>query len=478
MKKFNRLFAGTVLFLAGSACAFAAEDVAKLEAYAHPTMFGSNVYEQVKGDEVYTTGTKVLQNSYYATVKNKEQVLINSSVKDVLSLIKDKTTAEGKDFNVKMPVLRSELAVILAENFGLKDTKTTKPYADITDKYWAAEWIYGALNAGVMIGYPDGNFKPDQAVTKAEVFATIAQLIDVKTDKSLIVPDFKNKEIKFIPTWAIAPTKEVVASTLLDEIPEPCKVNKDEYLSKEQVAYLVGTLKADWVFSNNIARDKKASEVIKTYTPVTIDIKMADRISARHSNVGDKFQAETTKAVTIDGVVYEEGSKVYGEVIEVVRPGIKNAGYIKIKFNEIKCGDNVAKFPENITSAQANVLKNPNVVARVFGFPFSAADRVVGVTGRGAASILNISGNGLEKLGDNLSGAFVETLSLKPVAGLKDLGNGFITVGEGIFDITKVVTSGTFGIVYEAADEVRYLVAPNYANSSSLNPSEELTIVY
>ena len=63
MKKFNKLFASTVLFLAGSACAFAAEDVAKLEAYAHPTMFGANVYEEVVGDEVYTTGTKVLQNA-------------------------------------------------------------------------------------------------------------------------------------------------------------------------------------------------------------------------------------------------------------------------------------------------------------------------------------------------------------------------------------------------------------------------------
>lgn len=478
MKKFNKLFATSVLFLAGSACAFAAEDVAKLEAYAHPTMFGSNVYEEVKGDEVYTTGTKVMQNANHAIVKNKENVLINSSVKDVLSLIKDKTTAEGKEFNVKMPVLRSELAVILSENFGLKDTKTAKTYADINNNYWAKEWIYGALNAGVMIGYPDGNFKPDQPVTKAEVFATIAQLIDVEFDKTLSTPEFNKKEIKFIPTWAVAPTKEVVASTLLNSIPEPCKVNKDEYLSKEQVAYLVGTLKADWVFKNNIARDKKAAAAIKSYTPVTIDIKMADRISARHSNVGDTFKATTTKAVTIDGVCYEVGSNVYGEVVEVVRPGIKNAGYVKIKFNEIKSGDNVAKFPENITSAQANELKDPNIVARLVGFPLSAADRVVGVTGRGAASILNISGNGLEKLGDNLSGAVVETLSLKPLSGLKDFGNGFVTVGEGVFDICKVVTSGTFGILYEAGDEVRYLVAPSYSNSSSLNPNEELTIVY
>lgn len=139
-----------------------------------------------------------------------------------MSLIKDQQPfANGQVFNPKMPVLRSELAVILSEGFELKG-RGSKSYSDIPADYWAKDWIYGALSQGVMIGYPDNKFRPDQPVTKAEVFATIAQLIQVPIDRSLIVPPFKGKDIQYIPRWAITPTKEVVASRLLEQI-RPCK---------------------------------------------------------------------------------------------------------------------------------------------------------------------------------------------------------------------------------------------------------------
>lgn len=481
MKNLKTLFASVLVVFAVAASAFAADkaQTPKVEAYAHPTMFGSQAQENVSADAVYITGGKIFKSDNQISVKCKDKVLIDSWVKDVMSLIKDnQTLANGQQFNEKMPVLRSELAVILSEGFNLKNTKASKSYSDITSNYWAKDWIYGALNAGVMIGYPDNKFRPDQPVTKAEVFATIAQLINVPTDKSLIVPDYNGKELKYIPRWAIAPTKEVVASKLLDSVPNPDKVNNDEYLSKEQVAYLVGALRVNWANKNTIGRDSAASDCIKNYAPTVINIKLEDRLSARQSNIGDKFSAKTTKDVTIEGKCFKAGSLVKGEVVEVVRPGVNNPGYIKVKFLSIKDGDNCACFPKNISDAQADMMKNPNFIARLFGFPFSGAGRVVGVAGRTVSSGVNVVGNGLEQFGDNLSNVFVDTLSLKPVAGVKNIGNAVVTVGKGIFDICKLAVSGTFGILYEVTDEVRYLIVPQYSNASSLNPGEELKIIF
>ena len=64
------------------------------------------------------------------------------------------------------------------------------------------------------------------------------------------------------------------------------------------------------------------------------------------------------------------------------------------------------------------------------------------------------------------------------MAGLRSVGKGFVTVGMGIFDVAKLAVSGTFGVVYEFADEVVYLVLPSASSQASLNPGEELTIVY
>ena len=479
MKKLTKLFVSLLAVFAFASASFAADaaKTPKMEAYAHPTMFGSQSQQTSDADASYIVGAKIYKSKNQIGVQNKDQVIIDSWVKDVMSLIKDQQPfANGQVFNPKMPVLRSELAVILAEGFNLTNKSASKSYSDIPSDYWAKDWIYGALNSGVMIGYPDNKFRPDQPVTKAEVFATVAQLISVATDRSLIVPDFNGKEIKYIPRWAIAPTKEVVASKLLDSVPNPDKVNNDEYLSKEQVAYLVGALRQDWAYKNSVGKSGAAAS--KNYTPTVLNIKLEDRLSARQSNVGDKFSAKTTKDVTIGGQCFKAGSLVKGEVVEVVRPGVKNPGYLKVKFTQIKDGDLCVDFPKNISQAQADMIKNPNFIARLFGFPLTGAGRVVGVVGRSAGSIVNVTGNSIEQFGGNLSNVFVDTLSLKPVAGVKNVGNAVVTLGKGIFDVCKVIVSGAFGIVYEVTDEVRYLIVPKYSNASSLNPGEELSIIY
>ena len=57
-------------------------------------------------------------------------------------------------------------------------------------------------------------------------------------------------------------------------------------------------------------------------------------------------------------------------------------------------------------------------------------------------------------------------------------GSSFITAGKGVYNLSKLVVSGTFGVLYEFYDECKYLIVPNTTNDSSLNPDEELTIIF
>lgn len=468
MKKLHGVLASisAACLLAGSAIAAGEQQI---QSYAHPTMFGSSEQTTVFAGSAYIVGGKILKTSNRLSIQGKENVLVASWAKDVLATIKNNTS--DKVWNPKMPILRSELAVVLVEGLSIQKTLASS-YTDISEGYWAKSWIDKALAADIMIGYPDKSFKPDQPVTKAEVFATIAKLIQVPTDRSLIVPEFKGNEMQYIPKWAIPPTKEVVASQLLNDIPNPAKVAGEEYLSKEQVAFLVGSLRQNFIYNY------KNGATIGAYAPTCINIKLDERLSAKTSNVGDKFTAKTTKNVVISGQSFAEGSTVKGEVVEVVRPGVKNSGYIKVKFTEIASDDCSLYFPKNISEAQADTIKNPNFAARLLGAPFSTAARIVGVAGRTVGSGVDVVGNGLEQFGDNLSNTFVNTLSLQPAAGARSFGGSIITLGKGIFDISKLLVSGAFGVVYEVTDEVKYLILPSTSNSSSLNPGEELVIVY
>lgn len=446
---------------------------ADVQAYAHPTLFGTEGHSLVTAENDVIIGGKVYKPCNVKTIQGKQNVVVGRTAKKLLSDMRSQMDARRAGlYDPKMPTLRSELAFIIAEGLELKPASSNK-YSDVEVSYWAKDQIDRALAADVMIGYPDSTFKPDQAITKAEVFATFAKMMDLTVDRNA-VPTFEGQTVKYIPNWAVGAANEVIASNILNNVPNKDKIVNDEYLSKEQVSYMLAAMKAGF----NIDTTNGVTNCATKYEPIAVKIKLSERISARTSNVGDTFTAKTVENTTIGGVYYPAGSTVKGKVSGVSRPGVKNPGYIEIKFESIKNGDNCVKFPEKLSCAQVETVKNPNIVSRILAAPFSTGGRVVGVAGRSAASVAEIAANTVEEYGDNWSDAFADTASLHPVKGLKSVGSSFITVGKCVYNVVKLTGSCAFGIGYELVDEIKYIIVPNTTNDSSLNPDEVLTILY
>ena len=90
------------------------------------------------------------------------------------------------------PVTRAEMCVMIVNGLGLKKT-TDLPmlkFSDInlTDKtHWGYEYIKILSENGLISGYPDGTFKPDNNITYAEVMSIIVRGMGLEskmTDKS------------------------------------------------------------------------------------------------------------------------------------------------------------------------------------------------------------------------------------------------------------------------------------------------------
>jgi len=445
----------------------------KVEVYAHPSLMNADATEVKDANYVYRIGGKVLKQKNRLGFQNKDNMYVNAWSKDLLNTM---SVRKGdRDFDIKMPISRSEIAFMLSQGLNMRNVGVNKTYTDVTSSYWASEEIKNATAADVMIGYPDKSFKPDQAITKAEVFATIAKLIDVKYTNDGSAPTLNGKVIQNIPTWAYGCTKEVVASGLVDNLPDPKALFEAPYLSRQQVATLIGELRLKYGANGQLVGDAFKGAGL----PVAVKVKMLDRISAKSSNIGDVFQAKTTEEVTVEGKTFPAGSIVKGKVVTVQRPGLgTHPGSVTVKFTEIKNGDCTAKFPKELSSATADKLGNPNIVARILGLPFTGAGRIVGVAGRSVGQVVNISANGLEEYGDRLSDTFVETFTGHLGRGIASFGNSFVTLGKGVYGIVKTAVSGTFGIIYEVGDELLYTIVPSLSNSSALNPNEELTVIF
>ena len=444
-----------------------------IQAYAHPTLFGSQGHSLVTANTDVIIGGKIYKPCNVKTIEGKQNVIVARSAKEMLENMQSKMDQKrGAVYDPKMPVLRSELAFLISEGLGLTQA-TSDNYTDLAASYWAKDEIDRVLTQDIMIGYPDNTFKPDKAINKAEVFCTFAKMMEVPASATA-VPSLNGRELKYIPQWAYAATNEVIASGILEALPEQDKIVSAEYLTREQVAYMISAMKAKF----HIDTTNGAEGCVTAYVPTQVTIKLSERLSARTSNVGDTFTAKTTESAVVEGVTFPAGSTVKGVVTGVVRPGVKNPGYIEVSFKEIKNDGLKASFPKYATSASVDVKKNPNIIARLLSAPVEFVGRTAGVSGRTVSTVGNVVSNGTEEVVDNLGDAVSDTFCLHPLKGAKSIGSGVIAVGKGATNIVKTTTTGVFGVCYELVDEVKYIIVPNTTNDSALNPDEVLTIQF
>ena len=464
-----------LLTIAGVLCLTTSASIAaeSVQAYAHPTLFGSEGHTLVTTDSNVVVGGKFFKPCKIKTIEGKNNVIIGRHARKMLADMKNLMDKRRENlYDPKMPVLRSEVAYLISNGLGLTK-ETSGEYTDLTSNYWAKSEIEKVLTQDIMIGYPDSTFKPDKVINKAEVFCTFAKLMNVEADKSA-APLYNGKSLKYVPAWAYGATNEVIASGVLAYLPDQEKILNDEYLSKEQVAFFVSAMK------NNFRIDLSNGAVgcATKAEPVAVKVKLSERMSARTSNVGETFTAETLSEVNYAGKVFPAGSYVEGEIASVVRPGLKNPGFIEVRFTKIKNGKDEAKLPGRIVDAKTTVEKNPNVVSRVLAAPFSVVGRTAGVAGRTVSEAAEIIANGTEEFLGNWSDSFSDTASLHPLKGAKSVGSSVITVGKGVYNILKLTASGVFGVGYELYDEAKYIFVPNTTNDASLNPDEELVIMF
>jgi len=93
---------------------------------------------------------------------------------DALTILKVINGFPDGEFKPGNEVTRAELAKMLVICLGLNDqvealaTKTM--FSDVAGNHWAAGYINAAAQSKIIIGYPDGTFKPEKNVSYAEAF--------------------------------------------------------------------------------------------------------------------------------------------------------------------------------------------------------------------------------------------------------------------------------------------------------------------
>lgn len=86
------------------------------------------------------------------------------------------TGYEDGKFHPDNAVTRAEYARLVCSALGVaQDPVTSDPFKDVTSDYWAAGYVTAAVRKGWLTGYPGGLFKPEEPVSKGQALAIIAR---------------------------------------------------------------------------------------------------------------------------------------------------------------------------------------------------------------------------------------------------------------------------------------------------------------
>ncbi len=84
-------------------------------------------------------------------------------------------------FKPNNPISRAEFAAI-ASRFDQLKTGLNLPFNDVGAGHWAYDVIASAADKGWVNGYPDGSFKPENKITRAEVVSTTNRMLNRYAD--------------------------------------------------------------------------------------------------------------------------------------------------------------------------------------------------------------------------------------------------------------------------------------------------------
>jgi S-layer homology domain len=77
-------------------------------------------------------------------------------------------------FRPEEPVTRAQFAAMLSKAFPREKTRDATEFSDIPSKYWAREVIQESYRYGFLNGYPGNLFKPEEKITKEQVLVALS----------------------------------------------------------------------------------------------------------------------------------------------------------------------------------------------------------------------------------------------------------------------------------------------------------------
>ena len=132
----------------------------------------------------------------YATAEDIAFTDVDANHKEVVAKFVGAKLLNGYEdltFRGEANIKRGELCKVLALALGLQVKAYVKAkFPDVPTNHWASPYIAALTEKGYLTGDTDGNFRPEDNITRAELAVVLNRIAEVEESDGVTIPDVKS----------------------------------------------------------------------------------------------------------------------------------------------------------------------------------------------------------------------------------------------------------------------------------------------
>ncbi|SRR5579883_136523 len=135
------------------------------------------------------------------------------------------------------PVTRAQFAAIVAKAFQPQDKRQSTQFSDVPSNFWAYQVIESAYKSGFVSGYPDHTFKPQEQIPRVQALVSLASGLGLSADNQNVLSFYS--DASQIPQYAINSVAAATARQLVVNYPTVKQLNPNRQATRADVAAFV-----------------------------------------------------------------------------------------------------------------------------------------------------------------------------------------------------------------------------------------------
>jgi len=135
-------------------------------------------------------------------------------------------------------ITRAQFAAIAVKALSLPAASGPANFADVSSSYWANRAIAAVSQAGLVTGFPDGSFKPEDKITRAQALVILAKALpgNASGGDTAILNSYGDGSS--VPAWAAPSVAKAAKAHIIVSYPDPSQIKPNVNATRADVAAL------------------------------------------------------------------------------------------------------------------------------------------------------------------------------------------------------------------------------------------------